>query len=181
VLQRRLGEQLVLRLEQCRIDAALVLAEALGDHVAQVLVHGVLRGAQEIRIIVGLGQVQHDVGAGGDGMRPLDVERDLFRPPDHVAVGRVEGREAVRGDLRERPEAGIDRVAQPVQAGQAVGGIVEVQLRDDVRRLVGVDDDDRLALAGEPGADQVVDAVRVPHLVRVVADNTRVEPNLAGV
>ena len=178
-LRRGVREHLVLLYEQVRIHAGLGLAEALGDDVAEVVIHRVLRGAQDVGIIVRLGQVEHDVRAGGDGMRPQDVQRDLLRPPGHVRITGDERRQAIRGDLGERAEARVGRVAQPVQTRQAVEGVEVVQLLHDVRRLERVDDDDRLALAVEAGVDQRVNAVGVPHLIRVIAGPDR-EADLAA-
>src|SRR5664280_2148504 len=92
---------------------------------------------------------------------------------------RVERGEPVRGDLGELAELGIERIAEPVHTRQAIEGVEVVQLRHDVRRLEGVDDDDRLALSGEAGIDQRVYAIGVPHLIRVITDTNR-EPDLAA-
>ena len=142
------------------------------------MAHGVPGDAQEVGILVRFGQVQHDAGTRGDCVRPQDVQRDLLRPATHVVIGRIECRESVRGDLGEPAELGIVRIAEPIQARQAVEGVEVIQLRHDVRGLEGVDDDDRLASAREAGLDQRVDAVSVPHLIRVIA-GTGGEPELA--
>jgi len=56
LLFSRLFEDLMLLLEQDRIDAAFVFAKALGDDVAQVVIHGVFGGAQDIDVLVAFGQ-----------------------------------------------------------------------------------------------------------------------------
>ena len=102
-----------------RIDAALVLAEALGDHVAEVVVHRVPQRAEDVRIVfVRLRQHQRDAGAGGHGVGPQHVERDLLGPAGHVGIAGDEGGQPVRGDLGEGAEVEVVGPAQTVQARQ---------------------------------------------------------------
>ena len=47
-----------------------------------------LERAEDIGVVVRLGQYQDDVCAGGDGMCPFNVEADLLGPTRHVGVAR---------------------------------------------------------------------------------------------
>ena len=114
-----------------------------------------------------------DLGARGDGVGPLDVERLLDVPA--LGLGRI---------LREPLRAGRDDLAV-VEAGRAVVvepvAVVEVEAAREVgdvvadrRREERAGDRDRLAAAVEAGGAQAVDAVRRVDLGgRVAADQPR--------
>ncbi len=127
-LLRRGRECGVLRRKDVRLHAALVLAEAHRDDVAQVVIDRVLERTLYIGVIIRLCQNKSDVRAGSDRVRPQDVEADFLGPAGHVAIADNEGRQTVGRDLGERAEVGISRISEAVQAGQRVEAIVEVQL-----------------------------------------------------
>ena len=128
--------------------------------------------AQDVGVVIRLGEHQDDVRAGRDGVGPQDVEADLLGPTGHVGVAGDERRQAVRRDLGERAEVRVRRAAEPVQARQPVKAVEDIQLLHDVRGLERVDDDDRLSPAVVARVDESVGVVGVPHLIRVVAGGT---------
>ena len=122
------------------------------------------------RLAVGLDQ--DDLGTGGDGMSPFDVERFLDFPvvgAGPVRVGRGQGRGLAvliehRQERRRRPVLAVERrsgVGQPELGVERVEGLV------DARVVVGIDDGDGLAGAVQREA---VDAVGGPDLGRRVGD-----------
>ncbi len=140
-------------------------AEALADHVAQVVVEHVLLGRDDLREAVhalGLRDRrldQQDVRPRSDRVGPLHVQRGLAGPADHVRAGRVVGGNPSRGadDLELR------------RGGQAVGPVEDGQVVPDGRGAVGVDDDDGGAAAGHALGVQRGQAVGPPDLGRPVA------------
>ena len=107
-------EERVLRREQRRIHALLGLAEALRDHVAEVVVDRVLRGAEDVGVVVRLRQRR------GRSSRPGAIAwahstSSVISPaqPTRFGVALVERREAVRRDDVERrvrqAEHGVER------------------------------------------------------------------------
>jgi hypothetical protein len=157
VLRRCQGEQLVLRLRDLGIDAALVLSEALRDDVPKLVLHRVRRRREDVAVIVGLGLDEDDLGGRSHCVRPLDIEVDLARPADLVGVVRVERRRTLRrddGQLRVR---------------QAPDGVELSQVVGHARRGEGIDDDDGPALAGDAVVEQRLDPVGGSDLVRSVA------------
>ena len=151
------SKHVVVPREYVRVDATLVLAEAHRDDVAKVVVDRVSERAEDIGVVVRLGQYQDDVCAGGDGMRPFNVEADLLGPPRHVGVARDKRRETVRCDLGQ------------VYRRETVKGFVSRLLANQIRILKGIDDDDCVPATVEPCGDQRVDLIGVSHLIRIVA------------
>ena len=100
------------------------------------------------RLAVGLDQ--DDLGAGGHGMGPFDVERFLDFPvvgagPTRVSSGQRCGLTTLieyRQERRRRPVLVVERRAG---GGQAELGVERVQGLEDARVVVSVDDGDGLA------------------------------------
>ena len=67
----------MLATEKLRIHARLAFAKALRDDVAETMADGVLGDAQDVRVLVALGEHEVDVGARRDRVGPLDVKRNL--------------------------------------------------------------------------------------------------------
>ena len=84
------------------------------------MIHSVLRGAQNIGIIIRFGQDQRDVGPRGHGVRKQNIQGDLLRPTGVKGVGLVKGCKAIRRHLGECAQLGIFLATQPVQAWQPV-------------------------------------------------------------
>ena len=139
---RRCRKHVVVSGENAGVDAALVLAEAHRDYVAEVVVDRVLDRTEDVCILVRFGQHQNDGCARRDGMRPFDIEADLLGPTRHVGVAWNERRETVRRDLGQ------------VYCGKAVKGVEKGHLAYQVRILKGVDDDNRMSSAVISGGDQ---------------------------
>ena len=140
-------------------------AEALADHVAEVVREHVLLGRDDLREAVHAlgfrhrGLHQHDAGARRDRVRVLHVQRGLARPADHVGVAWVVGGRVARGvDHPERR-----------RRGQAEGLVEHAQVVLDRRRAERVDDDDRGALAGHAAGVYRGQAVSLLDLGRLEA------------
>ena len=140
-------------------------AEALADHVAEVVPEHVLLGRDDLREAVHAlgfrhrGLDQQDAGARRDRVRVLHVQRGLARPADHVGVARVVGGHLARG--LDHPERR--------RRGQAEGPVEHAQVVLDRRRAEGVDDDDRGSLAGHAAGVHRGQVVSLPDLGRLVA------------
>ena len=140
-------------------------AEALADHVAEVVLEHVLLGRDDLREAVhalGLrhrGLDQQDAGARCDRVRVLHVQRGLPRPADHVGVARVVG---------GYPARGVDH-GELRRCGQAEGPVEHAQVVPDRRRAERVDDDDRGAPAGHAAGVHRGQAISPPDLGRLVA------------
>jgi hypothetical protein len=66
--------------EQSRIHTTLILAEALGNNVAEIIIDRILCGAQNVGIIVRFCQDQHDVSTGGDSAHRTSSEISSAHP-----------------------------------------------------------------------------------------------------
>src|SRR5262249_15216947 len=104
-------------------------------------------GGEQVVVGVVVGLHEEDVGPGGDGVSPLDVQGDLAGP---AAVGRRHGAAAILVDLGEG------------RVGQAETHVKLVQVVGDVR----VDDGNRraAAVAGDAVEVDLIEAVRVADL-----------------
>jgi hypothetical protein len=51
-----------------------VLTAALGDYIAQIVIHCILGGAQDVGIGIRFCKNQCNVGAGGNGVRPQNIQ-----------------------------------------------------------------------------------------------------------
>ena len=172
---RRL-ERVTQVLERLRAAERLLgRAEALRDHVGQVVVDDVLLGVHHLREALHAERLggwrvdEQDVRPGRHRMRRLDVERDLERPRRLVLLAgavalrrrRLRRRRALQRQQAERRHAG--RAGHALLAAhrrQAERLVEDVQVVRHRVAAVGVDDRDRLAAAVEPGRVQRADVVR---------------------
>ncbi len=146
--------------EDLRVGAALGLAEALGDDVAEFVVDRESGRAQDVCIASAPGQHEVDGGAGSDHVRPLHVGRDL--PGPHRLLGAaVERCQAVwRGD-REVGGSQAPRCVERLYVGLERGV------------LKRVDDHDRLPGSGDSALQHRLDAIGDADLVGAVARHRR--------
>jgi hypothetical protein len=155
---RRLREHFVLLGQEGSGRARLRLAEAHRDHIAEVVLRGVLDRLEKIGVLLALGQDELQRRPRRDHMRPLDVDRDLPGPADLQPARGVERRQAVR---RDRLRNGRGRQSPDLVERGHVG------LQHGV--LEGVDDDDGPALAGDAAVVESLHVVRGLDLGRSVA------------
>ena len=90
----------------------------------------------QVAVVVAVGLDEQDVGLGRDGVRPLHVQGDLQAPAGDRRAGSLV------------PPFWL--TALNVGVGQAVGRVELVQVGDDVRVVVGIDDGNRLAACRRP-------------------------------
>ena len=119
---------------------------------------GILHGREQIGQAIVVGFDQFDLGIGGHGVGPFDVERNLGRPT---------------GVFRRRPSA--HQLLDLGEAGrrQAELGIEGGQIAGDVWIVVGVDDGDRLTgtIAHHTAELDVVEAIGRGDFSRRVAQH----------
>src|SRR5436305_353094 len=80
------------------LGGPLAAAKAHGNDRYAGLAAGVVDGGKQVAEIVGVGLDEEDLGSGGDGMGPFDIEADFQSP---ALVGGGEGGAAILIDLGE--------------------------------------------------------------------------------
>ncbi len=133
----------------------LEAVEAHGDDGDAGPVGGGGDGGVKIGVGGAVGLEKDDVGVGGDGVGPFDVER-FFDVP--AAGGGIGGERCAAGLVED-----LEGWTAGVEGGEAEVGAESVGVGDDVGVVVGVDDGDGFAAAVSADAveEDVVDAVGV--------------------
>ena len=115
----------MLRRQKVGIDTALILAEALRNDVAEIVIHGILRSTQDVGVVVGFGEDQEMFAPGAMAWaHRTSNEISSAQPTMLSSVGSkaVSPSGAIWVNV---PRLGSAGRAKSVQARQAVKAIVE--------------------------------------------------------